>query len=119
MSWDEVARGWCRYGAPVALPAQRAIMAVAGVGPGTRVLDVGCGSGEFVAVLLEAGAQVAACDPASGMVELAQGMNPGADIRIASAEQLPWPDESFDLVAAVNVLAFAEHPLAEFARATT
>lgn len=117
--WTAVAGEWSDFWAPVARPAQEAIMAAAGVGPGSRVLDVGCGSGEFLALLGSAGAVVAGCDLASGMVELAQDRNPGADIRSADAEHLPWPDDSFELVTAINALQFADDSaaaLSEFAR---
>lgn len=115
--WTEVAGVWSRYWAPAAEPAQRAIMAAAGVGAGSRVLDVGCGSGEFLALLRSAGATVAGCDPSSGMIDLARARNPGADIRLAVAEQLPWPDDAFDLVTAVNALQFVDdRALPEFAR---
>jgi SAM-dependent methyltransferase len=85
------------------------------------VLDVGCGSGDLLAWFAGRGADVAGIDPAPGMVELARARLPGGDVRAGTAEPLPWPDGSFDLVTAVNALQFAEDTidaLTEMARVT-
>jgi SAM-dependent methyltransferase len=53
------------------------------------------------------------------MVELAQRRAPSADIRVGDAEHLPWENDSFDVVTAINALQFADDTLsalAEFAR---
>lgn len=106
--WSALADAWARWWAPAAEPAQRAILDAAGVGPGSRVLDVGCGTGELVALAVARGAEAAGCDAAAGMVDVARRRSPGADLRVAQAERLPWPDDSFDLVTLVNALAFTD-----------
>ena len=119
--WSAVAGGWADLWARFAEPAWREVAAAAGVGPGTRVLDVGCGSGDFLAQAGRLGAATAGVDPAAGMVAVARERAPGADIRHAGAEELPWPDGAFDLVTAFNALQFAADTadaLAELARVT-
>lgn len=32
---------------------------------------------------------------------------PDADLRVGAMEQLPWPDDSFDVVTAINAVQFA------------
>lgn len=94
----------------------------AGVASGA-VLDVGCGPGALTAELvarLGAGS-VAAVDPSEGFAEAARGRNPGADVRVAPAERLPFPDAAFDTVLAQLVVQFMTDPLAglgEMARVT-
>ncbi|RKT36140.1 methyltransferase family protein [Microbacterium sp. AG1240] len=115
--WSAVAAGWSELWADAARPAHDAIIAAAGIGPGARVLDVGCGSGEFLLTARDAGAQVTGVDPAGGMRELAR--NRGLDVRDADAAHLPFTDGTFDVVAAVNALHFADDTTAalrEFAR---
>ena len=119
--WSEIATGWSELWGEFASPAWRAVVAATGVGPGSRVLDVGCGSGEFLAHLARLGAWPAGIDPAPGMVELARSRVPGADVRLGPAQPLPWPDGSFDVVTAFNALQFAGHTLdalAELVRVT-
>ncbi|MEJ3656428.1 class I SAM-dependent methyltransferase [Actinomycetes bacterium KLBMP 9759] len=117
--WSAVADVWDELWGRFAEPAWGAVAKPAGVGPGSRVLDVGCGSGTFLAFAADLGAEVAGVDPAPDMVRLARARLPGADIRAGSAEELPWPDGTFDLVAAFNALQFAEDTidaLTEFGR---
>jgi SAM-dependent methyltransferase len=108
--WSEIAEGWADLWGRFAEPVWHIAVAEAGIGPGTRVLDVGCGSGEFLAHVMELGASAAGIDPAEGMVEIARAT--GADVRHGDGEELPWPDDAFDVVTAVNVLQFAEDPVA-------
>jgi len=119
--WSAVADGWAELWARFAEPTWQVVVTAAGVGPGSRVLDVGCGSGEFLAYAGGVGAATAGADPAAGMVAVARERAPGADVRHAGAEALPWPDGAFDLVTAFNALQFAEDTLdalAELARVT-
>jgi SAM-dependent methyltransferase len=78
----------------------------AGVEAGQKVLDVGAGTGALSAELLRRGAEVAAADPSPPFVAALERRFPGADMRAATAESLPWPDESFDAVVAQLVLTF-------------
>jgi SAM-dependent methyltransferase len=85
--------------------------------PGQRALDVGCGPGALTAVLAaELGAGlVSAVDPSESFVAAARDRLPGADVRSGAAEALPWPDGSFDCVAAQLVVHFMADPLAGIA----
>jgi ubiquinone/menaquinone biosynthesis C-methylase UbiE len=94
---------------------------IAGVRPGQRALDVGCGPGalavELVALL--GAANVSAVDPSERFVEVCRLRAPGADVRVGVAESLPFPDASFDAVLAqlvVDGMADARHGVAEMRR---
>ena len=110
--WSAVADEWAALWAPTARPAWAAVVDAAGIGAGMRVLDVGCGSGEFLAVLSGVGAEAAGVDPSAGMLRVARRRNPTVDLRTGSVERLPWPDGSFDAVTAFNALQFADDPAA-------
>jgi SAM-dependent methyltransferase len=119
--WSAVAEGWAELWGRFAEPAWTIVLDCVDLGPGARVLDVGCGSGDLLAHLAQRGFSAAGIDPAPGMVALARDRVPAADIRSGDAEDLPWPADLFDLVTAVNALQFADdtdHALAQLARVT-
>src|SRR5688500_14443248 len=93
-----------RYGAALG----DAVLAAAGVGPGMHVLDVGCGSGALAsrAAQLVGAENVAAVDPSEPFAEGCRARVPGADVRVAPAEALPFADDAFDAVLAQLVVNF-------------
>lgn len=117
--WSAVADDWASYWGTFAEPVWERLLQAAGVGPGTRVLDVGCGTGELLAHLSRRGAAATGVDPAAGMVARARRSAPAAAVEVAGIEDLPFPDASFDVVTLVNALQFATDTfdaLAEVAR---
>jgi ubiquinone/menaquinone biosynthesis C-methylase UbiE len=105
-------------------PALAAALAdAAGIQPGMRVLDVGCGPGGLtreLATRLGPG-NVAAIDPAAHFAAACRDRNPGADVRTGVAEQLPWPAAHFDGALSCLVIGFMRDPgqgVAEMARVT-
>jgi SAM-dependent methyltransferase len=117
--WDELAELWVEEWARLADPAREAVLHDAAIGVGTQVLDLGCGSGEFLDRAAAQGAEVTGIDAAQAMVVLARRRLPGADVRVGPIEQLPWPDGAFDVVTACNAVQYAADrgaALAEAAR---
>jgi SAM-dependent methyltransferase len=87
---------------------------LAGVAPGQRVLDVGCGPGALTTELVErlGAASVAAVDPSESFVTAARERLPNVDVRQSSAEQLPFADDEFDAALAQLVVHFMSDPVA-------
>jgi ubiquinone/menaquinone biosynthesis C-methylase UbiE len=93
----------------------------AGVDSGMAVVDVGCGPGALTERLVErAGAKnVAAADPSEPFVAAATERAPGADVRLAAAEELPWEDDRFDAALSqlvVNFMRDADKGVSEMRR---
>ncbi|GAA3506337.1 class I SAM-dependent methyltransferase [Streptomyces prasinosporus] len=69
------------------------------LGPGSRVLDVGSGTGRpTAAALAGAGHRVLGVDVSPVMVEIASRQVPGGEFRCADIRTMPLEDESFDAV---------------------
>jgi len=71
---------------------------VLGVGPGRRTLEVGAGTGKFIAVLKECGGEIVAVEPIAGMREQLVSSFPDLTILAGTAETIPLPDGSVDAV---------------------
>ncbi|HWF54059.1 MAG TPA: class I SAM-dependent methyltransferase [Solirubrobacteraceae bacterium] len=72
---------------------------------GERVLDLGCGAGEFTAAIAAGGAEPVGLEVAEAAVALACRLHPDLDFRLAGIDQeLPLGDESFDVVWASEVI---------------
>jgi SAM-dependent methyltransferase len=89
----------------------------AGVGKGTRMLDVGTGPGTLLQPALDRGAEVHAVDLTDAMVLEARRRFPGVDIRVANAAELPFESELFDVVTFGFCLHHMAQPMEALAEA--
>lgn len=116
---DAYARFMGRFSTPLGIE----FADFARVGPGQSVVDVGCGPGALTNELVRrlGARQVAAVDPSPPFVAALSTRQPDVDVRNASAEDLPFPDDSFDAALAQLVVHFMTDPvggLREMARVT-
>jgi SAM-dependent methyltransferase len=123
MSFDVAAEAYDRFMGRYSILLSPQMADLARVRGGQRVLDVGCGPGALTAELVTrlGPAAVAAVDPSEPFVAAARARNLGVDVLRASAEQLPFPDRSFDAALAQLVVHFMPDPVAglvEMARVT-
>ncbi len=73
-----------------------------------KILDVGCGGGWLLDALAKRGAEprrLHGVDLIETRVEAARRRLPGADIRLANARNLPYPDAEFELVGLLTCLS--------------
>jgi 2-polyprenyl-3-methyl-5-hydroxy-6-metoxy-1,4-benzoquinol methylase len=79
---------------------------------GLRVLEIGCGSGEFSKVLGERGATVTAADISPVAVDHARKVTSGlpVTVEVADVMSLPYGDETFDLVVSLETLEHTPDP---------
>src|SRR5829696_796693 len=108
---------WAELWSGLAAPAREAV--ADRLRGGDRVLDIGCGSGEFCALAHARGMTASGIDVAPTMIEIARSRAPEADLRVGSMDALPWADGAFDAVVGFNSLQFADDPviaLREWAR---
>lgn len=71
-----------------------------------RVLDVGCGTGEQIELLLKSGLQVCGVEPSDKMRASAQSRLPAGTVTNGSVLELAFENESFDFVYAIEVLRY-------------
>ncbi|MFI5841852.1 class I SAM-dependent methyltransferase [Catenuloplanes sp. NPDC051500] len=84
--------------------AAEAVRWAIAVAPGSRVLDLGAGTGKLTAALVDVGAQVTAVEPDPAMrAELCRAL-PGVRAVAGNAESIPLPDASVEAVLAGNAM---------------
>ena len=108
-----------RYGPPLA----EALIDYAGVEPGMRALDVGCGPGALTAALAErlGAANVVGAEPSEPFALACRQRLPQVDVVVAAAEELPFADHVFDVALSqlvVNFMRDAEAGVGEMTRVT-
>ena len=109
-----------REGARDSKTFQEIALAIQEIFQPKRVLDVGCATGAIVAQLNKIGCEAHGIDVSEWAVRHAEHPN----VRLASADNLPYPDEFFDLVISCHSMehlpdAVFEKSLAEIVRVSS
>lgn len=124
-AWDAIAPRFDEFLTPITMAPGQAIVDRLDVAAGTRLLDVGCGSGALAIPAARRGAEVMAVDIAPRMIELlnarARSEGLAIDGRVMDAHALDLPDDGFDYAVSVNGVTMSPRlatALAEMVRVT-
>jgi SAM-dependent methyltransferase len=115
--WGARARDWAEVQEGQFAAGYDDVLAQTGVGPGTRLLDAGCGAGMAAMRAASLGATVAGIDAAALLLDIARERVPMGDFRTGDLEDLPFADASFDVVTGFNAFQFAGDPVAALSEA--
>ena len=77
---------------------------------GLRLLDVGCGKGDFIVRMRENGWKVEGLEVDADAVNYAQS-NYGLTVHLGSLESFRFPDESFDVITLNHVIEHVHDPI--------
>ncbi len=108
--WGSAARDWVEFQEPTATPLWEAMLNAAQVGPGTRFLDAGCGSGGACVLAAKRDARVSGLDASEALISIARERVTGGDFRVGDLELLPYEDGIFDTIIACNSIQYAADP---------
>jgi SAM-dependent methyltransferase len=103
-AWAETWEGPAGWGTPL----YEHVLDRAEIGPGTRVLDCGCGAGRFARMAADQGASVAGVDASEELIEIAADRTPEGDFRAGDVEELPWEEDAFDVTTGFSAFQFAD-----------
>ena len=109
--WGDRARDWAGN-EEQQLPVYEAALAHVPIGSGDRVLDVGCGTGVFLRLAADQGAEVTGLDASENLLAVARGRVPEAELHHGDLQTLPFPDGAFDLVTGFTSFFFADDMVA-------
>ncbi|MEP3332804.1 methyltransferase domain-containing protein [Sedimentitalea sp.] len=105
--WGARARDWAEVQEGQFAAAFHAVLDRAKVGAGTDHLDAGCGAGMAAALSASLGATVSGLDASEALLAIARERTPVGDFRQGDLEELPFDDDSFDVVTGFNSFQFA------------
>ena len=116
--WDDVYRSSDVFSVIHQERRQRALMLVDSLGltDGSRVLEVGCGTGRFAVALASRGFHVEAIDASPGMVRATEerarqeGLDAVLRCRQADVQRLDFDKEQYQLIVALGVVPWVPDP---------
>jgi 2-polyprenyl-3-methyl-5-hydroxy-6-metoxy-1,4-benzoquinol methylase len=95
----------------MSLPIYHVVFDKTNVGRGTRLLDVGCGTGMATQLAAKLGALITGLDASEAELAIACERVSNGEFHCGEMEELPYADASFDVVTGFNSLQFADDPL--------
>ncbi len=101
-AWGHAAIDWAYRFEPYGADAIESVFGRLGVGAGTNLLDMACGSGFAAGRAVRRGATVTGLDASEALIEIARRRAPSAELVPGDMFDLPWSDDSFDAVTSFN-----------------
>jgi ubiquinone/menaquinone biosynthesis C-methylase UbiE len=74
--------------------------------PGSKILDVGCGTGHLANELMRRGYQAWGVDFSQGMVRYAREHYAADRFQVGDIERIPFPDNTFDGIVCLGVMEY-------------
>lgn len=108
--WGRRPRDWAELAEPSNQPLFTTVLDRLGAQTGTRLLDIGCGSGYAAAMAAARGATVTGIDITPELIAIARERVPDGHFVIGGMDELPFDDGSFDAAVGFNAFQFAEEP---------
>lgn len=84
------------------------LVRVFAIGPRSTIVDIGAGTGKFTRLLAGTGARVVGVEPVAEMRAVFARAVPGVEIVDGTAEAIPMPDESAELVTAAQTFHWVD-----------
>jgi len=111
-AFQQNAPGYAETMAPSLRPVAAEVVRRAGLKPGERVLDIGCGTGIGAAAAVGEGRTVLGVDGAAAMLKIARRDVPDATFEVMDFSALQQADGSWDVAISSHALLFADDPVA-------
>lgn len=73
---------------------------------GQRALDAGCGVGGYIDILLQKDYPIIGIDIAPNMLKVCQSKYPGVELALVELEQIPFKEQSFDVILCIDTLQY-------------
>lgn len=109
--WGARAKDWAEVQEGMAVPIFESVLQETAVDSRTSILDIGCGSGIFCEMAAKRGARVSGLDASELLLAIARERSQDGDFRTGEMEELPYADQTFDVVTGFSSFQFAASPV--------
>jgi SAM-dependent methyltransferase len=117
-SFDAAASDYARYRSGYPDEVVEDVFTVSRLRPGSRVLEIGCGTGQLSVPLAQRGAELVAVELGQNLAAIARrnlADFPAARVEVSEFEEWPLPADPFDVVAAASALHWID-PAVRFSK---
>lgn len=115
--WSTAPQDWAKYLEPTFIPLYRAVLKQLNLNKETTLLDAGCGSGLFLTMVAQAGVKIYGIDAAPGLMKLTKERVSSGTFLLEDLEEIPFGENSFDIVTGFNSFQYAGDKAAALAQA--
>ncbi|MCW5918020.1 MAG: class I SAM-dependent methyltransferase [Ferruginibacter sp.] len=118
--WGQRPEDWASYQEDTVKPGYEYAISKLNPGPSLKFLDIGCGTGYFADMVSQTGADVTGFDGTEPFInEAKKRRNRKIKFLVGEMEELPFANETFDLVSGCNSFQYAadvKHAISEAKR---
>jgi SAM-dependent methyltransferase len=107
--WGQRPGDWSAIQEPTGNAGYVYALGILKLGSDDNLLDVGCGTGLFCQLAKDTGAQVTGIDATPELIDAARQRVPGITFQTGEMEELPFADNSFDVVTGFNSFQYAQN----------
>jgi SAM-dependent methyltransferase len=104
--WGAAADRWAAEQERTCRPLWLDVLDALDASPGMHLLDAGCGAGAGSVDAAARGCRVTGADASAPLIEIARSRLPNSRFDVCDLESLPYDDESFDRVMAINAVFY-------------
>src|SRR5262245_16408779 len=106
--WGAAAERWAAQQERTCRPLWTDVLEALCAGPGIHLLDAGCGAGAGSVDAAARGCRVTGADASTPLIEIVRSRLPNSRFDVCDLESLPYDDESFDCVMAINAVFYCQ-----------
>lgn len=105
--WGQRTKDWATIQEPTGKAGYEYVLNFIKLQQTDNLLDVGCGTGFFINLATKTGAGLIGFDATEQFIEEAKIRNPSANFLTGEMEELPFPDNTFNVVTGFNSFQYA------------
>jgi SAM-dependent methyltransferase len=105
--WGQRPQDWAHIQEQTGLAGYNFVLQNIAIIKGINLLDIGCGTGYFCKMAADKGAAITGIDASEPLIHEARQRLPNANFLTGEMEELPFADDTFDIVTGFNSFQYA------------